>query len=437
MYPNRYIYDPLYGRITLPEFVWKVFTCPELQRLREVRLCNINSLCLPGGANINRYEHALGTAYLANQVTNLWKPSLSKRDQRQIVYAALLHDIGSSAFGHSVEYVLDPQGYKHDSLYSRIGQQRDREEDFAYQHTKAQPIFFGIPGRLPAMLSKVDLIAISDMVAGGGQYGALISSLIDVDNIDNVYRLAYHIGLVRDGEYALQLAKKLSITDNKLYIEDDAEELLHKWYDVRRRLYKFLLLNPDEFSGKCMLEEALHLAQVRSIVSFRWSDVDYELLDKLAYCSDDVSSIVTRLMVGDLFGCAAILSSSRIEMYERFIDFDYRQEVEAALEKSIRESCHPSMRHARVALHVIKDVNKTQRRIILPTTTGGMIEVGEPSKQLLIGVFFENVHLSMTGINTVMLTKESISQRIRNTLARIMDDENLKELVPYDECPGN
>ena len=65
MQPERYIMDVLYGHLRLPEYVWRVLPAPELQRLREVRLCNINSLCLTGGANINRYEHALGTAHLA------------------------------------------------------------------------------------------------------------------------------------------------------------------------------------------------------------------------------------------------------------------------------------------------------------------------------------------------------------------------------------
>ena len=46
MRKGRYIFDALYGVMELPEFLWEVFLCPEFQRLREVRMCNINSLCL-------------------------------------------------------------------------------------------------------------------------------------------------------------------------------------------------------------------------------------------------------------------------------------------------------------------------------------------------------------------------------------------------------
>src|SRR6266498_4717180 len=104
MYRDRYIYDALYGRILYPEYVSETLLCPELQRLREVRLCNINSLCLTGGANTNRYEHALGTAYLALESLKNWSRPLDKKTEQIIVLSALLHDVGSAAFGHSVQY---------------------------------------------------------------------------------------------------------------------------------------------------------------------------------------------------------------------------------------------------------------------------------------------------------------------------------------------
>ena len=62
---NMYIYDALYGKIEFPSLVWKCMLTPEVQRLREVRLCNINSLCITGSANTNRFEHSVGTAFLA------------------------------------------------------------------------------------------------------------------------------------------------------------------------------------------------------------------------------------------------------------------------------------------------------------------------------------------------------------------------------------
>jgi HD superfamily phosphohydrolase len=60
-----YIFDALYGKIEFAPSINRCMMSPEVQRLREVRLCNINSLCITGSANTNRFEHSVGTAYLA------------------------------------------------------------------------------------------------------------------------------------------------------------------------------------------------------------------------------------------------------------------------------------------------------------------------------------------------------------------------------------
>lgn len=48
-----YIWDALYGKIEFSPLVYKCMLSPEVQRLREVRLCNINSLCITGSSNTN------------------------------------------------------------------------------------------------------------------------------------------------------------------------------------------------------------------------------------------------------------------------------------------------------------------------------------------------------------------------------------------------
>ena len=53
-----YIYDCLYGKIEFDDIIYKCMLKPEMQRLREVRLGNINSLLLTGSANCNREEHS-------------------------------------------------------------------------------------------------------------------------------------------------------------------------------------------------------------------------------------------------------------------------------------------------------------------------------------------------------------------------------------------
>ena len=108
-----YIYDVLYGKIDFSPMIWKCLFTPEVQRLREVRLCNINSLCITGSSNINRFEHSVGTAFLAqyNVLINRSKYITHEHELDLFIVAALLHDVANGPFGHSYEYLMEKQGF--------------------------------------------------------------------------------------------------------------------------------------------------------------------------------------------------------------------------------------------------------------------------------------------------------------------------------------
>ena len=110
------IVDPIYGRVVLPGIVWDALLTPEVQRLREVRLCNNTSLVIPGGNNLSRYEHSLGTAYLAQIAAENLGIKQDSIEWQALIIAALTHDVVSSAFGHTVEYILSRQGFKHANI---------------------------------------------------------------------------------------------------------------------------------------------------------------------------------------------------------------------------------------------------------------------------------------------------------------------------------
>ena len=281
---KRYIYDPLYGVIYLPDFIWDIIPSPELQRLREVRLCNINSFCLIGGANINRYEHAIGTCYLAHECLKSWPPlnPMDEKERKLFLLAALLHDVPSAAFGHSVEYVESKIGFKHEAFkYAISGEEEAAAAAYLYKSATLEPIFFGMYRELLSKISSEDLNEIDKIIKGEGRFGPLINSTMDLDNIDNVFRLGYHIGTVNSGEVPLKLAMSLYTKNNKLIVRKEAIPLIEEWHGVRKKLYSLLLLNLEEFSAKCMLTEAMELAKIKKIHPFNWYDVDYELLEKL------------------------------------------------------------------------------------------------------------------------------------------------------------
>lgn len=289
-----YIWDALYGKIEFDPIVYKCMMAPEVQRLREVRLCNINSLCITGSSNTNRFEHSVGTAYLAAINMNSSAQSflkLDKKTKETFVIAALLHDVANGPFGHSYEYIMEKQGFIPEKglgdILSFEGSGANKIE------TRYTPIYFGKLKSLKDILNEQQRVDVEAIIAGTNFLSGLIDSQIDLDNIDNVFRMAYHMGLSFSKDAPICLAQNMYIENGSVRFKRGAEQYLNEWFEVRKRVYKFLLLNPQEFAGKYMLTEAMdiffectskNMARDKDgkLVSIEWYYTDYQLMTELA-----------------------------------------------------------------------------------------------------------------------------------------------------------
>ena len=286
-----YIWDALYGKIEFSPLVYKCMLSPEVQRLREVRLCNINSLCITGSSNTNRFDHSVGTAYLAaiNIEAAVQKHlKLTKKEKETFIIAALLHDVANGPFGHSYEYIMEKKGFiPEQGLGDVLG---DVVSTGIGAHKNSSPfetIFFGKLRALTSILNGSQKEEVSQIIAGCHPLSKLISDSIDLDNIDNVFRMAYHMGLDFRKEAPIKLAESMFIENGSVVFLQEAKTYLEEWYLVRQRVYKFLLLNPQEFAGKYMLTEAMDIlfecisqgkAEGRDI---KWNYTDYQLMEEL------------------------------------------------------------------------------------------------------------------------------------------------------------
>ena len=61
-----------------------------------------------------------------------------------------------------------------------------------------------------------DIDTIAQYIKGKGEYGPLISGSMDLDNIDNVYRMSYHMGLTTDTLTPVEISKSISVSKGKL-----------------------------------------------------------------------------------------------------------------------------------------------------------------------------------------------------------------------------
>jgi len=99
----RKIQDPIHGGICIDDWCMKIIDTPQMQRLRRIKQVGFASLVYPG-ANHTRFEHSLGVMHIASVLAP--KMQADEREKREIVAAALLHDIGHAPFSHSSENIV-------------------------------------------------------------------------------------------------------------------------------------------------------------------------------------------------------------------------------------------------------------------------------------------------------------------------------------------
>ncbi|WP_319522041.1 HD domain-containing protein [uncultured Desulfosarcina sp.] len=366
------IIDALYGPIDL-RHLSKILNFPELQRLREVRLCNVNSPYITGGSNLNRFEHAIGTAYLAQKFSAA--NNLTEDDDQNLIIASLLHDIVTPPFGHSLEYLFDSLGktvYEHaqlDTLFSGKTVQYSR------------PFFLGNKSYIVHKSKNIDTQTIFKIIKGTHELSKYLSNNIDVDNIDNVYRFAYHIGIKFDFNNPCELATSLKYTNDELMIKSDSISLFENWFTVRKKLYKYLLENEGEFVAKALLERTfIELVKHDIINEFDWILTDYELILKaINEGNATAKECISKYMLMNFPTYHYILQTQDVLILDNFLSINKLNLINNFFSQDI-------------FIHFIRDVNKTCRpiNVRISDESNRKVKIGHRYDRYLIGLFCDN-----------------------------------------------
>lgn len=166
----KIIKDPVHGYVEVEDFALALLDSPPLQRLRYIRQLGFSYLVYPG-ANHTRFEHSLGTMFLADVAARRF--GLSDEDRTLVVAAGLLHDIGHGPFSHASEPLMEE--YLH-MTHDDIGQ-------IVSQGTGTLLQEYGIdPGEL------------CRIVKGSHRLSGIIHGDLDVDRMDYLLRDAYYTG---------------------------------------------------------------------------------------------------------------------------------------------------------------------------------------------------------------------------------------------------
>ncbi len=111
------IRDPLHGTVQLTALEEKLLDSPAMQRLRGIRQLAMAYLVYPG-ANHARFEHSIGTLFLADRICR--ELGVPQEKAAKVRLAALLHDIGHVAFSHEAEAVLQEHIGNHEEVGKRL-----------------------------------------------------------------------------------------------------------------------------------------------------------------------------------------------------------------------------------------------------------------------------------------------------------------------------
>ncbi|WP_321505600.1 HD domain-containing protein [uncultured Methanoregula sp.] len=203
---QKIIKDPVHGYVELEDFALSLLDSPALQRLRYVKQLGFSYLVYPG-ANHTRFEHSLGTMFLADLASRRF--GLDEDERRLILASALLHDIGHGPFSHASEPLME----------EFLNRTHDDIDGIVEDRVGVQLRSSGIdPGEL------------CDVVKGKHPLSGIIHGDLDVDRMDYLLRDAYYTGAPYGTVDAQRLIRHLVRTPEGTVLDENginaAESLL-------------------------------------------------------------------------------------------------------------------------------------------------------------------------------------------------------------------
>lgn len=283
----KFIRDSLHGNLQLNEFEVKLIDTPQIQRLRRIKQLGFTYLVYPG-ANHTRFEHSIGTMYLASRLAYGLKLS---DEQRQILrVCALLHDAGHGPFSHVSEAVLKES---HEELTSKLIMESE----------------------LSTILSeKYDPEEIIRIISGEGSLGQIISGDLDVDRMDYLLRDSYYTGVAYGVIDVERLIHNMKLEDNLILKSKGvqaAESMLLARYFMYPSVYQHHTTRIINSMFRRCLNQLFKEGQIKPEIIYKYDDAD--IISIARYQDGLVGDIIHRLDNRKLFKTVYSLKLDELE----------------------------------------------------------------------------------------------------------------------------
>ncbi len=309
--------DPVHGDMEFNKKETKIIDCYEIQRLRGIKQLGTTYLIYPGATH-TRFEHSLGTSFLAKKIIQnirLNGGEIDSETEELVSIAGLIHDTTHVSYGHTFEderKIFD----KHDKneFFKKIitsGNLGDIISELGYTNS------------LLKILSHKDPMRKSTDAPWLGQ---IINDTICSDLLDYIRRDCYYTGINKNYDdrvfsyFILENEKLvLNFSKNKMERSDARSEILHLLrlrYFLTERVY----FHHAKLSSGAMISKAVELAVKDEILSREklYHLNDWSLLYSLKnYPKNNQNSLPIKTLVDryekrDLLKRAYVLSSASL-----------------------------------------------------------------------------------------------------------------------------
>lgn len=238
---RKIINDPVYGFISLPHaLVFDVIEHPYFQRLRRIKQLGMTHLVYPGALH-TRFHHALGAMHLMQQALEVLRSKghpITATEERGVLLAILLHDIGHGPYSHSLERNLVPD-MSHEELSlmfmqhlrSLVGSDMDTAISI---YTDTWPKHF---------------------------LHRLVSGQLDMDRLDYLTRDSFFTGVSEGVINTDRIIKMLDVHNDQLAIEAKGIYSIDKFIVARRLMYWQVYLHKTVIAAEQMLISIMRRAR--------------------------------------------------------------------------------------------------------------------------------------------------------------------------------
>ena len=247
--------DPIHGHIQVPKSIMQLVDTPEFQRLRDLKQLGTLYFVFPG-AHHNRFEHSIGTSYLAGKLINRLKceqPELHITDREcyLIQVAGLAHDLGHGPFSHLFDSRVIPalapgRNWSHEAGSEMMLEKLINDNGLEFDTREVKFLKDVISGVIPKQHDQRYL------------YQIISNSCfsVDVDKFDYLSRDCLYLGVKHSYDSSRLLNFSKVINGNICFHAKEAYnlyELFHTRYTLHKQIYSHRVCQSVDY----MISDAL------------------------------------------------------------------------------------------------------------------------------------------------------------------------------------